>query len=49
MNGEKIEVREMPSQARLDIAGTLHHIMLKGIEKKQIFDDDVGSGRVCQP
>jgi len=31
----------MPRQARLDVAGTLHHIMLGGIEKKQIFDDDL--------
>jgi putative transposase len=31
----------MPRQARLDVAGTLHHIMLRGIEKKQIFDDDL--------
>ena len=29
----------MPRQARLDVAGTLHHVMLRGIEKKQIFDD----------
>ncbi len=30
----------MPRQARLDVAGTLHHIILRGIEKRQIFDDD---------
>jgi hypothetical protein len=29
---EKFEVRAMPRQARLDVAGTLHHIMLRGIE-----------------
>jgi REP element-mobilizing transposase RayT len=29
----------MPRQARLDVAGTLHHIILRGIEKRQIFDD----------
>jgi len=29
----------MPRQARLDSAGTLHHIILRGIEKRQIFDD----------
>ena len=39
--GGKFELREMPRQARLDVAGTLHHIMLRGIEKKQIFDDDL--------
>jgi len=31
----------MPRQARLDVTGTLHHIMLRGIEKKRIFDDDL--------
>ena len=30
--GGKFEVREMPRQARLDVAGILHHIMLPGIE-----------------
>jgi REP element-mobilizing transposase RayT len=30
----------MPRQARLDAAGTLHHIILRGIEKRQIFEDD---------
>jgi len=30
----------MPRQARLDAAGTLHHIILRGIEQRQIFDDD---------
>jgi len=31
----------MPRQARLDVAGNLHHIILSGIEKRQIFDDDL--------
>jgi REP element-mobilizing transposase RayT len=31
----------MPRQARLDVPGTLHHIILRGIEKKPIFDDDL--------
>jgi len=31
----------MPRRARLDIAGTLHHIILRGIEKRQIFDDNL--------
>ncbi len=31
----------MPRQARLDVAGTLHHIILRGIERKPIFDDDL--------
>jgi REP element-mobilizing transposase RayT len=30
----------MPRQARLDIPGTLHHVNLRGIEKRRIFDDD---------
>lgn len=30
----------MPRQARLDVPGTLHHVILRGIEKRRIFDDD---------
>ena len=30
----------MPRQARLDVPGTLHHVILRGIEKRQIVDDD---------
>ena len=30
----------MPRQARLDIPGALHHIMVRGIDKTKIFDDD---------
>jgi len=30
----------MPRQARLDIAGALHHLMLRGINKSSIFEDD---------
>lgn len=29
----------MPRQARLDAPGTLHHIMIRGIEKQKIVDD----------
>ena len=32
---------DMPRQARLGAAGTLHHIILRGIEKIQLFDDDL--------
>jgi REP element-mobilizing transposase RayT len=32
---------DMPRRARLDAAGTLHHIILRGIEKRPIFDDDL--------
>ena len=30
----------MPRQARLDAPGTLHHVMIRGIEKAPIFKDD---------
>jgi putative transposase len=29
----------MPRQARLDAPGTLHHVIIRGIEKRQIVDD----------
>jgi len=29
----------MPRQARLDSPGTLHHVIFRGIEKRNIFDD----------
>ncbi len=31
----------MPRGARLDSPGTLHHVIVRGIEKKPIADDDV--------
>jgi putative transposase len=30
----------MPRQARLDTPGTLHHVMIRGIERKRIFRED---------
>jgi len=30
----------VPRQARLDAPGTLHHVIIRGIEKRQIVDDD---------
>jgi len=30
----------MPRQARLDVPGALHHIMVRGINKADIFEDD---------
>jgi putative transposase len=30
----------MPRQARLDVPGALHHIMVRGIDKSKIFRDD---------
>jgi len=31
----------MPRQARIDAPGALHHIIIRGIERKKIFKDDV--------
>jgi REP element-mobilizing transposase RayT len=31
----------MPRQARLDAPGTLHHVMVRGIEKRYIVDDNL--------
>jgi putative transposase len=31
----------MPRQARIDTPGALHHIMIRGIERKIIFRDDL--------
>ena len=30
----------MPRQARLDVPGTLHHVIIRGIERKKIVSDD---------
>jgi hypothetical protein len=30
----------MPRQARLDARGTLHHVMIRGIERSLIFKDN---------
>ena len=30
----------MPRKARLDVPGTLHHVMVRGIEGKNIFQDE---------
>ena len=30
----------MPRKARIDAPGALHHIMARGIEKREIFLDD---------
>jgi len=32
--------RVTPRQARLDISGALHHIMVRGINQSDIFEDD---------
>jgi putative transposase len=38
----------MPRQARLDIRGALHHIMVRGINKTDIFDDDEDKTRFLE-
>lgn len=35
----------MPRQARLDVPGALHHIMVRGIDKSKIFRDDEDKAR----
>ena len=30
----------MPRRARIDAPGTLHHIVIQGIDSKAIFEDD---------
>ena len=32
----------MPRRARLDAPGTLHHVIVRGIEKRRIIDDVAG-------
>ena len=38
----------MPRQARLDIPGALHHIIVRGINKADIFDDDQDKTRFLE-
>lgn len=38
----------MPRQARLDVPGALHHIMVRGINKADIFDDDQDKSRFLE-
>ena len=38
----------MPRQARLDVPGALHHIMVRGINKATIFDDDQDRNRFLE-
>jgi putative transposase len=33
-------VRAMPRSSRLDTPGLLHHVIIRGIERRRIFDDD---------
>ena len=38
----------MPRQARLDVPGALHHIMVRGIDKSDIFRDDQDKTRFME-
>ncbi len=38
----------MPRQARLDVPGALHHIMVRGINKSPIFDDEQDRARFLE-
>lgn len=38
----------MPRQARIDAPGALHHIIVRGIEKCNIFNDDIDRKRFVQ-
>jgi len=38
----------MPRQARIDAPGALHHIIIRGIEKRPIFRDDLDRGNFVQ-
>ena len=38
----------MPRQARLDVPGALHHIMVRGIDKSKIFKDDEDKARFLE-
>lgn len=38
----------MPRQARLDIPGALHHIMVRGINKSNIFEDEQDKARFLE-
>jgi hypothetical protein len=35
----------MPISARLDASGVLHHIIIRGIERRKIFRDNKERGR----
>jgi len=38
----------MPRQARLDVPGALHHIMVRGINKSAIFKDNQDRARFLE-
>ena len=38
----------MPRKARIDAPGVLHHVIIRGIERKKIFGDDIDRGRFLE-
>jgi hypothetical protein len=38
----------MPRQARLDMPGALHHIMVRGINKSTVFKDEQDKARFLE-
>ena len=38
----------MPRQPRLDVPGTLHHVIIRGIERRKIVDDDRDRNRFIE-
>jgi hypothetical protein len=39
----------MPRQAKLDAHGTLHHVIIRGIEKRRIVDGRVDRDNFVSP
>jgi putative transposase len=39
----------MPRRARLDAPGALHHVIVRGIERRTIFDDVADRKRYTDP
>ena len=38
----------MPRQSRIDAPGALHHLIIRGIERKTIVKDDIDRNRFTQ-
>ena len=38
----------MPRQARIDSPGALHHVIRRGIERRNIFEDDIDRNRFVE-
>ena len=39
----------MPQRSRIDAAGALHHVMVRGIEKIEVFRSDTDSNLFVEP